>query len=511
MRLILPISVFVVACQPTGTSTIPLGSPLDGPTQTSETNYPNLPGELSVYDGELVAPDKRIGVTLGAPGVAWAACTLDATPTETVIAESMEPALEHELKLLGLAAGESYDCEVHGGAETWDLQLEVDPVFGAPAFEVTRDESVDFQGAWTLLNDGGGCFSGMNRVIVVDPEGRHRWVYEAGNDMIADLDTSVTSDGYMHVGGGWGVLDASQPNRGIFRTLDWDGTILVDRTEPDFGEGFNHHSEPMEDGSYLNVTTSRLNDGVHEWYGVGIERWHPEEGVVWTWDTDAMLDAGQLSWVAGDDSPYHANSVTWMDDEEGPALYVSLFVDQEIWRIDRDTGLRTWRFGPGGDFTYLDTDGTLLPSSRWVYAQHDPEYSEDGRVLVYDNGYDRPGTDYSRVAEFQLDKVDMTATLLWEWTEDDWNNPIVGDADWLDNGNVLVTKGFFKCWSPTSPDTSAIVELDPDTLDVGWRLKWVSRDKATFRAQRYEGCDIFSNNTRFCDEAEDRLNELRAL
>ena len=146
-----------------------------------------------------------------------------------------------------------------------------------------------------------------------------------------------------------------------------------------------------------------------------------------------------------------------------------------------------------------------------MYAQHDPEYSEDGRVLVYDNGYDRPGTDYSRVAEFQLDTDAMTATLLWEWTEDDWYNPIVGDADWLDNGNVLVTKGFYRCWSPSSPDTSAIVELDPDTLEVGWRLKWVSRDKATFRAERYDGCDIFDNNTRFCDDAAERLEQLRGL
>ena len=101
MRVTLPLCLLAAACQPTGSSMIPFGTG-EGTTTGTETNYPDLPGELAVFDGELVAPDKRIRVSLGAPGVAWAACTLDGTPTETVIAESTEPALEHELKLLGL-------------------------------------------------------------------------------------------------------------------------------------------------------------------------------------------------------------------------------------------------------------------------------------------------------------------------------------------------------------------------------------------------------------------------
>ena len=68
----------------------------------------------------------------------------------------------------------------------------------------------------------------------------------------------------------------------------------------------------MSDGSYLSLTTHVLDDGEDAWYGVAVERWHPDLGLTRTWDTSTMLEAGQLEFIPGEYAPYHANSVTWL-------------------------------------------------------------------------------------------------------------------------------------------------------------------------------------------------------
>jgi hypothetical protein len=471
-----------------------------------------LPDGVSLTDGPIVTPDKRMTIELKEAAGLWAACAMDGDEREIILVESLEPATTHELKLLGLAAGETYTCTVTvDTGEVLEVPVEVKLIPTAPLFTVERDTSLPFQGAWTLFNDADGCFSGSRaHAIVVDPEGRHRWVYEVGSNYVVDLDIMLTPEGNVHIGGGWGILDTSQPNRGVFRDVDFEGNILLEREEPDFGIGWNHHSEAMEDGTYMSLTTHVLDDGNDAWYGVAIERWHPTDGVRWSWDTTDMLNQGQLWFIPGDYAPYHANSVTWATDTAGDALYVSLYSAKQIWRIDRNTGLRTWTLGAGGDFTLVDTEGDALADQEWFYVQHDPEYTADGRVLVYDNGYERPGTDYSRLAEYQLDTDKMEATLLWTWTEDNWSNPVIGDADYLANGHVLATRGFMRCWSPNSSDVSQLNEVDPVTGKVAWRMSWPNNDRAVFRSERYNGCDMFANNTRFCPAAKDRLNELTA-
>ncbi len=498
-----PLAVLLAACQPGGSGAVP-GDHTSPPGAT-------LPEGVRVEDGPVVRPHKVLTVDLDAAAGMWVTCQRDDDDREVILVEQHEVAATHRVDLLGLAAGTSYTCTVHvdGSPHTLDFPLDVEAVPEAPAFTVERHPTLEMSGAWTMVNTAGGCFQNDDAlVIIADPDGRHRWVYNLGPGYVIDIDASLTPDGNVHMGGGWGLLDENQGNRGVFRTVALDGTTLVDRTEPDFGLGFNHHSEPMDDGSTLSLTTSWMDDGAHQWYGVGVERWHPDQGLVWSWSTQPMVDAGILTWRPGQDNPYHANSVEWLTDQEGDALMVSLYMAQEIWRIDRNTGLRTWRLGPGGDFDLVDPDGNPLPDEEWFYVQHDPEWTPDGRVLLYDNGYQRPGTDYSRVAEYQVDPATRTATLLWSWTEPNFYNPVVGDADRLPNGHVLVAKGFVICWTPGSPDVSAVVEIDPASGEVVWRMSWPDRTMAMFRAERYDGCALFANNTRYCPAAADRLAEL---
>ena len=474
-----------------------------------------LPEGVVLEDGPVIQPDKRLTVTLDQASGVWAACEMVGDPEEVLVVESLDEKDVHELKLLGLAAGEDYTCTVTSLAgEVFTVPVSVKPVQYAPEFTVERDWDKQMSGVWTLFNDADGCFMGTrSHAIIVDPEGRLRWVYEVGTNYVTDLDIELTKDGNIHIGGGWGILDSQQPNRGVFRDVDFEGNTVLERDYPDFGIGWNHHSEPMDDGSYLSLTTHVLDDGVNAWYGAAVERWHPDSGLTWTWDTTGMLDAGQLAYIEGEYAPYHPNSVTWMDDADGEALFVSNYAEQSIWRIDRTTGLRTWKLGQGGDFALQDTDGNPLSDREWFHVQHDPEYTNNGRnILVYDNGYERPdGPDYSRVAEYEIDPDNGIATLLWTWTEDGWYNPVIGDADWLDNGNVLITRGFMKCWSWYSDDVSQLNEIDPEDGSLIWRLEWPDQDRTVFRSERYDGCEMFANNTKYCPEAQTRLTELMAL
>lgn len=504
MRTLLLLAL--TACAPGGSSVVG--------TVTGDPTLPgNLPPGVTVEPGPVVRPHYVVTLDLDVAAGVWMGCARDDVLEEVLLFEDADVSDQHRFDVLGLAAGVDYTCTVHvDGGPAKTFALAVPELEATPKFTVERNPNLEMSGAWTMFNSSDGCFMGTNsQVIVTDPDGRHRWVYDVGEGYDIDLDTALTADGNVHVGGGWALHDEDAPHRGVLRTVALDGTILVDRSEPAFGLGYNHHSEPMPDGTILSSTMSWMEDGFHAWYGVGVERYDPATGAPsWTWDTTGMLDAGQLSWDPSTETPYHANSLTWIDDAQGPALLVSLYTAKEIWRIDRNTGLRTWRLGQGGSFDLVDAVGNPLPDSEWFYVQHDPDWTEDGRVLLYDNGQDRPGTDYSRVAEFQLDLDTMTAALVWTWDDGGFYNPVVGDADWLPNGNVLATKGFVLCWTPDSLDVSQVVEVDRQTGDVIWRQSWPSRNLATFRAERYDGCELFANNTRYCPAAATRLAELQA-
>ncbi|MEQ1569682.1 MAG: aryl-sulfate sulfotransferase, partial [Myxococcota bacterium] len=446
-------------------------------------------------------------------GAAWAECSDPTDPEEQLLVESDGVGPHHELVVRGLRADSRYQCVVHldGRSSAATFATGRPPV---PAFEVT--DPAGASEPYTLFNTQRGATSVDGTwLLIVDPDGAVRWSYLVGFDLIGDVDAELEDEGQtVHLGGGWGWFDVDQPNRGVFRDVDLSGQTLLDRTEPAFGLGFNHHSEKLDDGSYLSLTGAENTDGVTTWYGVGIEQWHPEAGLQWTWSSQQLVDAGVVAPPEPTEKlPFHANSVSFVDDAWGSAVWVSLYGARQIWRLDRATGDRTHVFGPEGDLTLLDPQGAPLGPEQWSWVQHDPDYGPDGSILLYDNGQDRPvDVPYSRVAEFAVDLDARTATLLWDWTEPGWYDPVLGDADWLPNGDVLVTRGFRVGWTPDSPDVSQVLELRPPrdgaAAEVVWRLRWTDPDWPTFRAARYDGCALFAN-ARYCPAVAARLRALR--
>ncbi|MEN0066678.1 MAG: aryl-sulfate sulfotransferase [Myxococcota bacterium] len=464
----------------TPTTTLP---PTDGP----------LPEDCDVGVVDVTVEEtpaflqRRVTVTLDGQAPVWLACTPDDDPDEHVIAESEGPAEEHVLGVHGLYADTTWTCEAAPlckGAVAKPFTIELGPAAGTlPDYSVTGTPS----GVWTLFNvqELGAQF-----VMVVDPLGRARWVYNLGGTYLIDVDVSWTGE-VMHMGGGWGLFDESASHRGFVQQVDRFGDTVLWRDTPDFGLGYNHHSEPLADGEILSLTTSRDTLADAEWYGVAVERWDPvTESVTWSWSSQQLVDAGIEGPYSG--SPWHANALEMVTDSAGEGLWISLYAGQAIWRIDRSSGERTHVFGADGTFTLVDPSGSPLPRAEWPFAQHDPDFV-DNRVLVYDNGTGRPGGDSSRIAEYELDLDTHEATLLWSWTEEGWYTPIVGDVDYLPSGNVLIAKGVFRFLTPFASDRSAIIELDPETSDVKWRLEFDGAWASIFRAHRYDGCDLFAS------------------
>jgi hypothetical protein len=146
-----------------------------------------------------------------------------------------------------------------------------------------------------------------------------------------------------------------------------------------------------------------------------------------------------------------------------------------------------------------------------TYHQHAVEVLDDGNIVVYDNGNERPGTSddddasnpaYSRAVIYDVDDAaadpsEWSATQVWEHRiDDDRGRPVftrfIGDADVLANGNVLITHGGIGALpaDPTDPWHALIIEVDPTAPpgdDVVWRLESdPSEPHTVYRSERIE-------------------------
>jgi hypothetical protein len=155
----------------------------------------------------------------------------------------------------------------------------------------------------------------------------------------------------------------------------------------------------------------------------------------------------------------HPNSIDF--DEQGNLLVSWRNIDK-ITSLDAMTGTLRWQLGgTAGSFTFLNDP---LGGFR---RQHFVRYLPGGKLLLYDNGVavERPLT---RVAQYQLDIVRRTATLLWEWRpESPKFTPFVGSVQRLNDGSTFVGLAL----------TGVAVELDAHGKRT-WEGKLEERDSA---------------------------------
>ena len=126
-------------------------------------------------------------------------------------------------------------------------------------------------------------------------------------------------------------------------------------------------------------------------------------------------------------TPYIQGDVLVEWDADGTVI-VSPRHQNWVVKVNRQTDEVVWILGEDGDFSLVGGD------SAWFYSQYCPELHADGRILIYDNGNERPGTlDYSRAVIYQLDETSMTAEQVWEYETDNYSE-FLGGVRLLDNG-----------------------------------------------------------------------------
>jgi hypothetical protein len=428
-------------------------------------------------------------------------CTAASDPTDVHLLESPS-GTSHTFDLGGLLVEEHYDClaaavcpQGTSAPEAFSFDTLEAPGTVVPA-AVDIDPVLGMTGAYTMFNvePSSGSWDWLH---IVDPAGRTRWWHPIPNEPNMGLEA-------RHHGGGLIVWGGGYTSLGRVRQVDvFLGEVYDSATSlPDYASTiFHHDGKQIADGRILTLEAVTDTIDVTSFEGFAVRLHDPATGELsWRYASEQALEAKELDpddyWY-GD--PWHANWVDVIVENGADKLYMSLCGSYEIIKVDPVLGTIEWTFGAGEDFALVDTNGNPLSDSEFPSCQHGIEIIGD-HLLVYDNGWERGE---SRIAEYDLDAVSMTATLLWTWT-DGWYTCCLGDADQLPNGRVLVNQASFGYGWPTE-----IHEIDPLTGAVASTVTLRVSD-ASYRAERLDGCELFANAA-YCTTVADRVAELAPI
>jgi hypothetical protein len=447
-----------------------------------------LPLPLAVeVQAEPSAHSLRFELWLERAGEPELVCVARGDPAEVHALRGQGERHWHALALHGLLADSVYDCTVgvRGQRGRWRGSASTgppDPELPELVLELDRG---DGHGGYLVFNHWQGG-QPTDRIVVVDAHGRVRWSWTLPEEALPDVDVSwVPSEQAFLVGGGSGFAP---------RLVTLEGEVPWRSDGPERKGWYHHHSERLPDGRVLSLLTARSRyPGVGRFEGLAIEAREPHtDAVSFLWDGQQAALQGELPPpTAPDQDVWHANAAAWLEDEQGPAVYVSLKYLSRIVRIDRRTGELGWQLGQGGDFLLQQGE------AQWFSGQHAPEWEGPDRVLLYDNGSRE--TLRSRVLELEVDAQALTASITWSWTEEGWFEPLYGDVDRLPSGHVLVTMGHSDGLPLTRERRSTLLELDPASGEQVWRLVMQGERDGVYRAERVSGCDLFHNRL-YCEE-----------
>ncbi|MCP4808348.1 MAG: hypothetical protein GY913_33350 [Proteobacteria bacterium] len=432
-------------------------------------------------DKALAVTGKHLDIELEEAGDVVVTCTSRDDDRDVHVVRS-EGRTNHVVGVFGLLASSTYDCviEAESGQDLWargEFRTSTNRIpVGVEEGVVSGDTSA-MTGVYTLTNPfEGGKSTNDQRLVILDPDGEIRWYHDVEDEM-GSADASLAGPGELIYGGGYELTGAP-------RIIDMGHELLYAGPQPVTGGEYHHDVGLTASGLTAGLTTIN-GDGYLGW---GVEIRDPDDGgaLVWDWNSDDAVDRGELP--AGSGDTYHPNALQVDEDDDGNPTHAWVNVRNlnRIVRIDIETGLID-----------VDLRGTSITDDGF-YLPHDIHVEGD-RLLLYNNGERKPG-EHSSVREFQLDLIHGTYELDWEWTEDDWQEPAWGGADWLGDDRILLAIGHCPgCDGALDSSRARILEVDQVTDDVVWSYRWEDESVGLYRAERLEGCDVFAN-ARFCPE-----------
>lgn len=246
-----------------------------------------------------------------------------------------------------------------------------------------------------------------------------------------------------------------------------DGTLAHRLPQAGLGaptvyERIHHDVVATPQNTLLFIANDTKVVGADTVVGEALWEWTPESGVVRKrWSAFDFLDWNVLRGTRSTTGNWlHGNGLAF-----GPRgnVLMSLRNADQVISIAPDFATVEWTLG--------GTNGTLAvgAAADRFWGQHYVSEPAAGRVLVFDNGFERPGGTYSRAIEYQLSTANGTATKVWEYrASPDIYASLVGSARRLPNGNTTIMFGMFPGQSGSSGPVTA-VEVTPAGTPV-WRL-----------------------------------------
>ena len=547
--LIISFLVFVLSCSSESQTQNPLiNETIDSPTaevsieeSSDSTNSPNKAPSLSVTIEPT--PYSPIAASLDIESSLPVAVQITATSEEHQVttARTSNFSSSHTFPLVGLRQSQSYDIEVlaideSGEASTFDggtfISGEID--YPLPEFDLYIDLEQSQPGVtlieynpWESVEEYGTKMA----LIGIDNEGETVFFYDPGNNTIAAIQatpegTFIAFDQQVN---GAREIDLLGNIVNQWRTPGLEGTdqlfensVLVD---PEWIEltTFHHEIFPLSNGNFLGLAatihtltpdqrTLLCPEDQNEFSIISdvVVEFEPDGTSIRSWDVwDALnIEETPGNHICITDPPFasperrdwtHANAVIY--DETRDAILISSRHTNQVIAFDH---LETT--GPQSSIRWILGDqGTLTTEGDLFYHAHAVELQEDGSLLLYDNGNGRPGTKagdpesptYSRAVLYEIsdsgeDRTQWEAIQRWEHRVSDIDNrPLfaffLGDADRLENGNVLITHGGI--WNRPATQRSRIIEVTSDNESedsIVWDLALGDTDVpvTVYRAER---------------------------
>jgi arylsulfate sulfotransferase len=166
------------------------------------------------------------------------------------------------------------------------------------------------------------------------------------------------------------------------------------------------------------------------------------------WDLRNIFDPDRKRlWEEQKSDWCHLNSIQY--DSSDNTLLISSKLQYFIAKIDYDTGDIKWILGNHENWEEpwqpyllepLNFDTTSNQDEDWPYAQHMPRLTADNTIMVYDNGGNRPGGNYTRAVEYKVDPESMTVERLWSFEMDEFASAL-GSVHVYEDNSVQVGHG----------------------------------------------------------------------
>ena len=229
-----------------------------------------------------------------------------------------------------------------------------------------------------------------------------------------------------------GRAETKGGSSGAILELDWDSNVVWEYRNP-----YLHHDyERLPNGNTLVLLFELLSpeltaaiqggrptdEDPEQMFGDVVKEIAPDGMVVYEWKSWEHLSPEEDSICPLEDRKEwpHGNSLNVTPEAD---LIVSYRGTSTVGSVDKASGEFRWKWGRGE-----------------IDHQHHPTWLDNGRVLIFDNGFHRPRSSYSRVIEVDP----STNEIAWEY----WGNPAISfysqaisSCERLPNGNTLICEG----------------------------------------------------------------------